>query len=289
MIKAQVMGRDVKTGVQAVSTPDQAHEVAAKMLSQTLLTKQNSPNGHVVENLYITETAAYDSQWYLAMTIDRENYRPAIIVSKNGGIELEVLLKEHSKSVFTFNFGLSEGITDPLVQNIEKTLTMTAGESQNLKQILTQMYCIFLDREGTHLEINPLAQSPDGSFTSLSANFTFDNAAARRQEELFALRDKTQEVQDEVEAEKHGLVYVKMDGNIGNVVNGAGLAMATNDAIGFHGGASANFLDAGGKATKDTMIQAFRIITRDERVKSILVNIYGGMYFVRRCGRVLMV
>ncbi|OAQ60111.1 Succinyl-CoA synthetase, beta subunit [Pochonia chlamydosporia 170] len=277
MIKAQVMGRDVKSGVQAVSTPEQAHEVAAKMLSQTLLPKQNSPNGHVVENLYITETAAYDSQWYLAMTIDRENYRPAIIISKNGGIDLEILLQEHPKSVFTFNFGLSEGISDSLVQNIEKTLTMTAGESQNLKQILTQMYCIFLDREGTHLEINPLAQSPDGSFTSLSANFTFDNAAARRQEELFALRDKTQEVQDEVEAEKHGLVYVKMDGNIGNVVNGAGLAMATNDAIGFHGGASANFLDAGGKATKDTMIQAFRIITRDERVKSILVNIYGGI------------
>ncbi|KID74552.1 succinyl-CoA synthetase beta chain, partial [Metarhizium brunneum ARSEF 3297] len=286
IIKAQVLGRGraagkfdngLKSGIQAVSTPDQAEHVASKMLDQRLLTKDNGTDGHVVEKLYVAEAATYDSQWYLAMTIDRENYQPAIIVSKEGGVELDVLISERPDSLFTFGFGISEGITNALVQDIQQRLGTTDQETANLTHILTQLYSIFRDREATHLEINPLGRSLDGSFTSLNANFAFDKAAEHRQEEVSALRDKAQEVPDEVEAEKHGLVYVRMDGNIGNVVNGAGLAMATNDAIGFHGGASANFLDAGGKATKDTMIQAFRIITRDERVKAILVNIYGGI------------
>ncbi|KAG8412257.1 hypothetical protein J3458_014443 [Metarhizium acridum] len=248
------------------------------MLNQRLLTKDNGTDGHLVEKLYVAEAATCDSHWYLAMTIDRENYQPAIIVSKEGGVELDVLISEQPDSLFTFGFGMSEGINNALVQDIQQRLGTTDQEMAKLTHILTQMYSIFRDREATHLEINPLGRSLDGSFTSLNAIFTFDKAAEQRQEEVSALRDKTQEVPDEVEAEKHGLVYVRMDGDIGNVVNGAGLAMATNDAIGFHGGASANFLDAGGKATKETMIQAFRIITRDERVKAILVNIYGGTY-----------
>lgn len=252
------------------------------MLNQRLLTKDNGTDGYVVERLYVAEAATYDSQWYLAMTIDRENYQPAIIVSKEGGVELDVLISERPDSLFTFGFGISEGITNALVQDIQQRLGTTDQETANLTHILTQLYSIFRDREATHLEINPLGRLLDGSFTSLNANFKFDKAAEHRQEEVSALRDKAQEVSDEVEAEKHGLVYVRMDGDIGNVVNGAGLAMATNDAIGFHGGASANFLDAGGKATKDTMIQAFRIITRDERVKAILVNIYGGTYVIGR-------
>ncbi|KHN95194.1 succinyl-CoA synthetase beta chain [Metarhizium album ARSEF 1941] len=286
MVKAQVLGRGraagrfdngLRSGVQAVSTPDQAEHVASRMLKQNLVTKYNSPHGHFVDKLYVTEAATCDAHWYLAMTIDRENYRPAIIVSKVGGVELHDVVEQRPESLFTFNFGLSEGITDALVQDIQRRLGTTGQETESLTHILTQMHSIFRDREATHLEINPLGRCPDGSFTSLSANFAFDKAAEQRQADMFALRDKTQEVPDEVEAEKHGLVYVRMDGNIGNVVNGAGLSMATNDAIGFHGGSSANFLDAGGKATKDTMMQAFRIITRDKRVRAILVNIYGGI------------
>jgi succinyl-CoA synthetase beta subunit len=264
--------------VEAEPAADEAEEMASRMINQKLLTKNNGSHGHLVEKLYVAETAPHDSQWYLAMTIDRENYRPAVIISKTGGMDLDVLIQERPESLHSFNFGMSDGITDSLVREIEQTLGTTGIETENLNQILSQMYKIFVEREATHLEINPLGRSHDGTFTGLNASFTFDNAAEKRQAELFSLRDKTQEVQDEVEAEKHGLVYVRMSGNIGNVVNGAGLAMATNDAIGFHGGASANFLDAGGKATKDTMIQAFRIITRDERVKAILVNIYGGTY-----------
>ncbi|KAK2616221.1 hypothetical protein QQS21_000853 [Conoideocrella luteorostrata] len=286
MIKAQVLGGDrvagqfengLVSGIQAVSTTSQAEEVASKMLNQRLRTTRSGIDGHLVEKLYVTEAETPGSRWYLAMTIDRENFQPTVMVSKKGGVDLDILVKEYPETLFCFNFGYTEGITITLIQNIERCLGTSGQETENLKHIITQLYEIFLEREATHLEINALNRSPRGDFTSLSADFTFDNAAAARQKELFALRDKTQEIQDEVEAEKHGLVYVRMDGDIGNVVNGAGLAMATNDAIGFHGGASANFLDAGGKATKDTMIQAFRIITGDERVKAILVNIYGGL------------
>lgn len=285
MMKAQVLGggrtagkfeNGLRGGVQAVSTPQQAEEMASRMLNQRFQSQSTGMEGHLVDKLYVATADTYDAHWYLAITIDRENYRPAIVISKKGGVDLDVLLRERPESIFAFNFTLSEGITDSLVQDIQQSLGTMPAETENLRHIITQMYKIFRERDATQLEINPLGRSLHGTFTSLNANFTFDNAAERRQEELFALRDKSQEVRDEVEAEKHGLVYVRMDGNIGNVVNGAGLAMATNDAIGFHGGASANFLDAGGKATTETMIQAFRIITRDERVKAIFVNIYGG-------------
>lgn len=286
IIKAQVLGggraggkfgSGLESGIQATSTPSGAGEVAGKMLNQRLKTKHSSSEGSVVEKLLVTEFASCDSEWYLAMTIDREIYRPAIIISKKGGVDLDILVQEYPETLLTFAFSVSEGITDALIHDIEQRFGTSGQETGHLRQVLTQLHKIFVEREATHLEINPLGRSAQGSFTSLNASFTFDKAAERRQADLFALRDKAQEVQDEVDAEKHGLVYVRMDGNIGNVVNGAGLAMATNDAIGFHGGASANFLDAGGKATKATMIQAFRIITRDKRVRAILVNIYGGL------------
>lgn len=232
----------------------------------------------MVKDLYISEVVPHESEWYLAMAIDRENYSPCIIISKDGGVDLGTLLREKASGVHTFHFSLTKGITKEVLSDIESRLDIKNQELENLTQIIVRLYKIFVDHEATNLEINPLARSSDGALTCLGANFTFDNAAESRQQQLFALRDRSQEVPDEVAAEKHGLVYVRMDGNIGNVVNGAGLAMATNDAIGFCGGASANFLDAGGKATKDTMIQAFRIITSDERVKAILVNIYGGAY-----------
>lgn len=253
------------------------------MLGHRLRTRHSGNEGHAVNELYVVESVKFDAKWYLAMTIDRENYGPAIIISKQGGSDIDIIAKEHPESLFTFNFRLSEGITADLVSRISARLELTFRETENLQRILEPMYKIFSQKDATSLEINPLAHSVDGSLACLDANFTFDNSAAKRQPDIFALRDQTQEVPDEVEAESHGLLYVKMDGNIGNVVNGAGLAMATNDAIGFEGGVSSNFLDAGGKATKETMQQAFGIITRDERVKAILVNIYGGKSPRPRC------
>jgi succinyl-CoA synthetase beta subunit len=153
---------------------------------------------------------------------------------------------------------------------------VVGDEITNLDDILTKMYEIFREKDATLLEINSLARLENGQFICLDAKLVLDDDAAKRQPDIFRLRDTSQEVEDEIKAERHSLVYIKMDGNIGNIVNGAGLAMATNDAIGLHGGASANFLDAGGQATKETMIQALGIVLGDKRVKAILINIYGG-------------
>lgn len=248
------------------------------MLGHHLKTAQTIGKGVAVKQVYVAETVKYEEEWYLALTIDRENYTPAIILSKTGGVDIETMAKEHPEKLFMFPFQISSGITSSLTVEIAKRLGLEPRESQNLEHILKGLYNIFVEKDATLLEVNPLVRSADGTLTCLDAKFSFDNAAEKRQKDLFALRDKEHEIAEEVDAEKYGLVYVRMDGNIGNVVNGAGLAMATNDAIGLHGGASANFLDAGGQATKETMQQAFAIIMRDERVKTIFVNIYGGKW-----------
>ncbi|EQK99324.1 succinyl-CoA synthetase beta chain [Ophiocordyceps sinensis CO18] len=231
------------------------------------------------------------ANWYLAMTIDREIYGPVIVVSKRGGRDIGEIARRFPDSISTFHFGLSSGITPDVVADMSMRLGTRGRQAKNLKHLVEQMFDIFSRREATMLEINPLACSGDGTFTSISSRFVLDDAAAKRQPETFALGEASDEVSevsdsdsDSVLAEKHGLVYVRMDGNVGNVVNGAGLAMATNDAISFEGGASANFLDAGGKATKETMQQALGIVTRDDRVKAILVNIYGGVSSARLTG-----
>ena len=203
------------------------------------------------------------------MTVDRENYCPTIILCRQND-------DDRSTPTSTFAFSLSQGVTPKLLSEISEQLGAPGEERPQLDSILKGLHRIFRDKDATLLEINSLARSSHGAWTCSDARFSFDDAAAKRQQDLFALRDTEQEVAEEVAAERYGLVYVRMDGNIGNVVNGAGLAMATNDAIGLHGGASANFLDAGGQATKETMMQAFGIIMRDERIKAILVNIYGG-------------
>ncbi|KAM4065849.1 ATP-grasp domain-containing protein [Hirsutella rhossiliensis] len=286
VIKAQVLGRGredgefesgLRGGVQAVEKAKQGESMASEMLGSLFRRRYSSPQGIRVNELYITESVESEWNWYLAMMIDRENYSPAIVISKKGGRDIDAIARLSPESIFTFNFGLSKGITSDLVSEISARLGTSPRETKNLEHVLQQIFDIFSKRDATMLEINPLACSADGTLTSIGSRFVFDNAAAKRQADLFALRDASQDVAEELEAEKHGLVYVKMDGNIANVVNGAGLAMATNDAIGFQGGASANFLDAGGKATKETMQQAFGIITRDKRVRAILVNIYGGL------------
>jgi succinyl-CoA synthetase beta subunit len=230
-----------------------------------------------IKELYISEAVQYEELWYLAMTVDRENYLPSIVVSKTGqGRDIQTIAKQNPESIMTFNFKLTEGIPDELVERIAAELELQANDSANLATVLRSLHKIFIEKDAMLLEIGSLGRTKDGKLVCLDSNFTFDDDASNRQPDLFALRDKGQEVTDEVEAEKYGLVYVRMDGDIGNVVNGAGLAMATNDAVCLHGGQSANFLDAGGQATTETMMQAFGIILRDKRVKSILVNIYGG-------------
>ncbi|KAE9381112.1 hypothetical protein N431DRAFT_322172, partial [Stipitochalara longipes BDJ] len=264
-------------GIQRVRTAKEGRERASQMLNHSLVTNQTSSKGLLVNKLYVTEALDYVDEFYLAIKIDRSNYCPAIVISRAGGVEIETTAREKPNEIHKFNFTLSEGITHDLASRVKEELCFTEKEGRNIKDLLTKMLKLFKAKDATLLEINPLVRTVAGDFICLDAKFNFDNAAGGRQKELFALRDRSQELGDELEAEKHGLVYIRLDGNIGNVVNGAGLAMATNDAISLYGGKSANFLDAGGQATKETMQKAFQIILADPRVKVILVNIYGGI------------
>ncbi|KAK5994806.1 Succinate--CoA ligase subunit beta [Cladobotryum mycophilum] len=270
----------LRGGYHTVQTPDQGRDVASRMLGHKIIEHEQGNVGTAVNQVYVSKHTAFRDKWYLAMTVDREHYSPVIIISKNGGEDVQAIAERHPESLYSFNFSLSQGITQDLVAQICATVGTSSQESANLQKILVNLYTIFREKDATLLEVNPLAASDDGTLTCLDSRFSFDDDATRRQPDIFSLRDKDQEVKDEVEAEKYGLVYIRLDGNIGNIVNGAGLAMATNDAIGLHGGASANFLDAGGQATKETMQQALGIVLRDERVKSVLISIYGG---ITRC------
>lgn len=246
-------------------------EAAARLLGEISAPAGDGGASATANKVYVSEAVQPQRQWYLAMTIDRENYSPAIILSDS----------PQSSPVAIIPFRLSAGITPEVLSQVCRHMSLSPDASSSLPAILQSLFAIFKEKDATLLEVGRLALLPSadaggGSFTCLDASFTFDDASRGRQKALFALRDTEQEVSEEVEAEKYGLVYVRMDGDIGNVVNGAGLAMATNDAIGLYGGKSANFLDGGGQATKETMVKAFGIIMADERVKVILVNIYGG-------------
>ena len=270
----------LKGGVQVVNDPATAEKLASQMLGHRLRTKQTGEPGLMVNKLYVAETVSYANEWYLAMTIDRENYSPAIIISKSGGVDIETMAREHPEQLLTFHYSIREGITPDLVARISSSLETSAKETENLANILTNMHNVFVAKDATMLEINPLVRSKDGEFTCIDAKFSFDDAASPRQKDIFALREQDDIEDDqsiEMEAKEYDLVYIRLDGNIGNVVNGAGLAMSTNDAIAHYGGKSANFLDTGGQATQKGMLKAFEIILRDERVKAILVNIYGGI------------
>ncbi|KAM3444394.1 hypothetical protein NHJ13734_001511 [Beauveria thailandica] len=270
-LSAQLLKRNISLAEQEAAglvarSPEQAVKLAAELL-------RSSDGAIVAKELYISQPSSHDEVWYLAMTVDRESYQPAVVFSKHGGQDIRSISEQHPASIRSYNFTLTEGVPESLVQHIASDIGLShVAEIASLGKTLTALHKIFVEKEGMLLEICSLARSNHG-FVCLDSRFVFDDDAHKRQADLFALRD-------EVEAERYGLVYVRMDGNIGNVVNGAGLAMATNDAIGLAGGKSANFLDAGGQATTQTMMQAFSIILRDERVKAILVNIYGG---ITRC------
>jgi succinyl-CoA synthetase beta subunit len=246
------------------------------MLGHKLFTKQSAGKGLLVDRLYVTEYVEYKEEYYLAITIDRSTYSPALIVSKDGGMNIEQVAKSNPASLHTFKIDYKEGPSKDVVAGVARTLDLDAQAEEKMETLLQTLYKVFKQNDATLIEINPLVQTFSDEFLCLDAKFSFDDAAAKRQQAIFAMRDVSQEDAIEAEADKSGLVYVRLEGNIGNVVNGAGLAMATNDAISYYGGSSANFLDAGGQATTETMVKAFDIILRDTRVKVIFVNIYGG-------------
>ena len=205
------------------------------MLGHQLVTKQTEKDGLLVDRIYISEKVAYKDEYYLSMTIDRENCCPAIIASRHGGMDIEAVSNDDPESVVKLRFDYKAGITDDMVESVANALGIAPAEVSGMRTLLEKLFVLFKSKDATLLEINPLVRTLEGKFLCLDAKFTFDNAAAPRQKELFALAEKSDRDASQVEAEQSGLVYVRLEGNIGNAVNGAGLAMATNDAISFYG------------------------------------------------------
>lgn len=247
------------------------------MLGQSLVTKQTGSGGLPVDRVYVVQKLDVAQEYYLAITIDRSRSCPMLIMSKGGGVGIEELASKDPNAVVKIALKYSEGITDQVVSTIVSQLGLGQTATPGILEAIRGLYKFFKSNHATLVEINPLVlEYGTGQFLCADSKVTIDNSARKIIPQVFALRDTTQERQTELEAEKHGLVYVQLEGNIGCLVNGAGLAMATNDAVAHHGGKCANFLDGGGQATKETMVKAFELILSDTRVNTILVNIYGG-------------
>ncbi|KAJ5306724.1 hypothetical protein N7508_005739 [Penicillium antarcticum] len=282
VMKAQILagGRgkgtydsDGKGGVRIVKTPCEAFENATKMLGHNLTTNQTPPPGLPVSKLYIYKAVTISHEYYLAMTFDRQHSSPVLLISNEGGINIE----SNIDNLHRLWFNLETGITDEIDAYIQAELGFSDSEMGRVRYILEQMVKLFKEKDATLLELNPLVRTEEGEFVCLDAKFDFDSSARYRQQDIFGLEERSPQEQEEFEAAQLGLSYVRLDGDIGNIVNGAGLAMATNDLIGLFGGRCANFLDVGGGATKETLAMAFRILGRDERVRGVLINIYGGI------------
>lgn len=254
---------------------DEGRDISSKMLGQRLFTKQTPPEGLPVDKVYVVEHLNITHEFYLAITTDRSNGCPVLIMSQGGG-GVEELAAKDPNAVFKVPLQYSAGVTEETTHALCDRFALDRGQ---LTAILQPLFTFFKECDATLVEINPLIRESDsGRLICAGSKVSIDNAASRRQSQIFSLRDKSQEMAVELEAEKHGLVYIQLEGNIGCLVNGAGLAMATNDAVATYGGSCANFLDGGGQATKETMVKAFELILSDKRVNTILVNIFGGNF-----------
>ena len=246
------------------------------MLGHFLKTKQTPPTGLLVKKLYIYKAVDVVHEYYFSITFDRQKSSPVILISDEGGVNVEA----NADKLHQFWFSLSEGVTPGLMAHIRARFLFSQTEMPIIEHIIRQMIKLFNGKDAILLELNPLALTSEGKFICLDAKFDFDDSAQFRQADLWELEERTPDLEDEYNASKNGLVYIRQDGNIGNIVNGAGLAMATNDLINIHGGKSANFLDIGGKATTSTLLSAFEILERDSRVQGVFVNIFGGTILI---------
>ncbi|RJE18111.1 ATP-grasp domain protein [Aspergillus sclerotialis] len=243
------------------------------MLGYRLVTNQTPPGGLPVDKLYIYKSVDIAKEFYLAVTFDRGRNSPVLMMSDDGGVNIE----SKANQLQRFWFHLSTGITPQILAYIEAQFGFSDSEMGSVSQILNQLVKMFREKDAILLELNPLARTPEGSFICLDAKFNFDDSARFRQPDLFSLEEHSPDEKDEHEASQLGLSYVRLDGDIGVIVNGAGLAMATNDLVTLCGGKCANFLDIGGGATKETLSKAFSILQGDSRTKGLLINIYGGI------------
>jgi succinyl-CoA synthetase beta subunit len=284
VIKSQILagGRGLGTftnGFQGGVHVIKSSEVAAyadKMLGQTLVTKQSGPEGKPVDTLLIAKKMQLVAEKYFAILLDRSTMGPLIIACSEGGTSIEDLAEKYPEKIIKEPIDIALGITDAQAMKVAEGLEVSGSKEEAAEQIKA-LYEIFATSDCTMVEVNPLAEDVNGKLIAADAKIGFDDNAAFRQDEIFSQRDVSQEDPREVAADKWDLNYVGLDGNIGCMVNGAGLAMATMDIIAAYGGSPANFLDVGGSAKTDQITAAFKIISEDKRVKAILVNIFGGI------------
>ncbi len=279
VVKAQIHagGRGKAGGVKVVKSIDDVKKEASRILGSTLVTHQTGPHGKKVNRLYIEEGSAIDRELYLSMLVDRESSRVAIVASTEGGMEIEKVAHDTPEKITTITVDPVANICPHHVRRLSKALNLDADLQKQMSALLTNLYRAFVDTDMALLEINPLVVTKDKKLICLDAKVDFDNNALFLHPKIAALRDETEEDPKEIEASKYDLNYIALDGAIGCMVNGAGLAMASMDIIKLYGMTPANFLDVGGSATKEKVTAAFKIITSDPNVKGILVNIFGGI------------
>ena len=285
VVKAQIHagGRGKGGGVKLAHNRDEVERLANEILGMTLITHQTGPEGKKVQRLLIEQGVDIDRELYAGIVLDRESRKYAFMVSTEGGMEIEKVAAETPEKIIKEWIDPSVGLQSYQLRNLVFGLGLKGKQVKNGIKILNSLWKVFVDKDCSLIEINPLVVTKDDNVIALDAKVNFDDNGLFRHKELVELRDVTEEDPAEVEAGKYQLNYIKLDGNVGCMVNGAGLAMATMDIIKLYGGEPANFLDVGGVANAETVANGFKIILSDPNVKSILINIFGGIV---RCDRV---
>ena len=268
---------DAKGGVRLAFSLEEVKAHASEMLGNTLVTLQTGPAGKQVNRLYIEDGSDIEKEFYLSILVDRESSHVAFVVSTEGGMNIEEVAHDTPEKIRTFTVDPATGFMPHHGRAIAQTLNLTGDLAKQAAKVGAQLYKAFVDKDMAMLEINPLIVTRQGQIRALDAKVNFDGNALFRHPEIVALRDVTEEDEKEIEASKFDLAYIALDGTIGCMVNGAGLAMATLDIIKLYGEEPANFLDVGGGASEEKVTAAFKIITADPKVKGILVNIFGGI------------
>ena len=268
---------DDKGGVRVCFSKEEAKENAKKMLGKTLVTKQTGPEGKIVNRLYIEEGCDIKKEYYLSMLVDRSTSSISIIASTEGGMEIEEVAEKEPEKIITVNVPGDQTLDQASLDRLAQGLEITSEQFGDFCDQIQKIYTSFLSTDASLVEVNPFVLTGEGNFLALDAKVSIDDNALYKHKDIAEMLDETEEDPAEIEASKHELNYVKLDGSIGCMVNGAGLAMGTMDIIQLHGGSPANFLDVGGGATRERVAKAFSIILQDPNVKVILVNIFGGI------------
>ncbi len=279
VVKAQIHagGRGKAGGVKLVRSAEEAKSAAAAILGKTLKTHQTGPDGQLVRRLWVEEGSAIEKEYYLGIALDREKGLPVLMASSEGGMEIEEVAAEHPEKILRAAFDPSKGLEPSEAKRLAKGIGIPAALETRAVAFMTALATAYAELDCSLAEINPLVTTKDGKVLALDAKINVDDNAAFRHPEWAELRDLHEEDEKEIEASKHDLSYIALDGSIGCMVNGAGLAMATMDVIQLYGGTPANFLDVGGGATKEKVTAAFKILLSDEKVEGVLVNIFGGI------------